>query len=176
MSKTNYPLVRVSWEEIVDLCSKIAKQIKDEKKEIDLIVPILRGGMPIALILSSMLKVEDMACVHIRRSVDDTPNSDFKRKPINKGITNVDKIKGANILIVDDTLDSKITLDYTIKLLKKYHPRNIETAILYNFNKKYFGKIYNGEEVKEYKWIIFPWEDNNILFNDENNKEEGDKM
>ena len=69
-----------------------------------------------------------------------------------------DKIKNSNILIVDDTLDSKITLDYAINLLKEYQPKSITVAILYNFNKDTFDSIYSGEEVKEYKWVIFPWE------------------
>ncbi len=158
MNKTNYPLVKVDWEEIESLSFKVAEKILLDNKKIDLIVPILRGGMPFALLLSSMLGVEEMACIHIRRSVDDNPNTEFKQ-PVNKGITNLDKINGANILIVDDTLDSKITLDYTIELLKKYNPKNINVAILYNFNKNTFNDIYSGEEVEKYKWIIFPWED-----------------
>ena len=77
MSKTNYPLVKVDWEEIENLSFKIAEQILLDKKQIDLIVPILRGGMPIAMLLSSMLNVEDMSCIHIRRSVNDEPNTWF---------------------------------------------------------------------------------------------------
>ena len=63
---------------------------------------------------------------------------------------NADKIKNSNILIVDDTLDSKITLDYAINLLKEYQPKSITVAILYNLNKDTFDSIYSGEEVKEY--------------------------
>lgn len=162
MSKTNYPLVKVDWEEIQKLSSKIAKQIIEDDKRIDLIVPILRGGMPIAMILSSILDVTEMSCVHIRRSINDEPNTEFKKIPINKGITNIEKITNANILIVDDTLDSKITLDYTISLLKQHNPKSISIAILYNFNKDTFGNVYSGEEVQKYKWVVFPWEDNKI--------------
>lgn len=162
MSKTNYPLVKVEWDEIQNLSFKIAEKILNDNKKIDLIVPILRGGMPVAMLLSSMLDVEDMSCIHIRRSVNDDTNAEFKKVPINKGITNADKIEGSNILIVDDTLDSKITLDYTINLLKQYNPKSISIAILYNFNKNTFGTIYSGEEVENYKWVIFPWEDKKI--------------
>lgn len=162
MNKTNYSLVKVEWDEIQNLSFKIAEKILNDNKKIDLIVPILRGGMPIAMLLSSMLNVEDMSCIHIRRSVNDDANAEFKKVPINKGITNSDKIKGSNILIVDDTLDSKITLDYTINLLKQYNPKSISIAILYNFNKNTFGTIYSGEEVENYKWVIFPWEDKKI--------------
>ena len=159
MSKTNYPLVKVDWNEVKKLTQEIANRILADNKDIDLIVPIIRGGMPIAMLLSSMLDVEDMSCIHIRRSVDDNPNTEFKH-PINKGITNADKIKNSNILIVDDTLDSKITLDYVINLLGEYQPKSIIVAILYNFNKDTFDSIYSGEEVKEYKWVVFPWEKN----------------
>lgn len=161
MTKTNYPLSKTSWKEVEKLTYNIANKIIFDGLKIDLLVPILRGGMPIALLLSSMLNVSEMSCVHIRRSVDDIPNTEFK-KPINKGITNVEKITGANILIVDDTLDSKSTLNYTIELLRKYNPKSINVAILYNFNKSTFHTIYSGEEVKNYKWVIFPWEDKKL--------------
>lgn len=157
MCKTNYPLVKVDWTEVKRLTMKIANKLIADNKKIDLIVPIIRGGMPIAMLLSSMLDVEEMSCIHIRRSVDDNPNTEFKQ-PINKGITNIEKIKGSNILIVDDTLDSKITLDYAINLLNEYQPKSITVAILYNFNKNTFNSIYSGEEVQEYKWVVFPWE------------------
>lgn len=157
MIKTNYPLVKVDWNEVKKLTQGIADKILSDNKDIDLIVPIIRGGMPIAMLLSSMLGVEEMSCIHIRRSVDDNPNTEFKL-PVNKGITNADKIKNSNILIVDDTLDSKVTLDYAINLLKEYQPKSIAVAILYNFNKDTFDSIYSGEEVKEYKWVVFPWE------------------
>lgn len=157
MSKTNYPLVKVDWNEVKRLTQAIANKLIADNKNIDLIVPIIRGGMPIAMLLSSMLDVEEMSCIHIRRSIDDNPNTEFKQ-PVNKGITNTEKIKDSNILIVDDTLDSKITLDYAINLLKEYQPKSITVAILYNFNKNTFDSIYSGEEVQEYKWVVFPWE------------------
>ena len=157
MSKTNYPLVKVDWNEVKRLTQGIANKLIFDKKDIDLIVPIIRGGMPIAMLLSSMLDVEEMSCIHIRRSIDDNPNTEFKT-PVNKGITNTEKIKNSNILIVDDTLDSKITLDYAINLLKEYQPKSITVAILYNFNKNTFDSIYSGEEVQKYKWVVFPWE------------------
>ena len=158
MSSTNYPLEKINWEKVEKLCYKIANDIKNDDLKIDVLVPILRGGMPISLLLSSMLKVEETSCIHIRRSVDDNPNTEFK-EPISKGITNVDKIKNSNILIIDDTLDSKKTLDYATELLKEYNPKSINIAVLYNFNKETFDEIYSGEEVDNYKWIIFPWED-----------------
>ena len=157
MSKTNYPLVKVDWNEVKRLTQAIANKLIADNKNIDLIVPIIRGGMPIAMLLSSMLDVEEMSCIHIRRMIDDNPNTEFKQ-PVNKGITNTEKIKDSNILIVDDTLDSKITLDYAINLLKEYQPKSITVAILYNFNKNTFDSIYSGEEVQEYKWVVFPWE------------------
>ena len=157
MSKTNYPIINTTWYEVKRNTQVIADKLIKEDKKIDVIVPIIRGGMPIAMLLSTMLGVEEMACIHIRRSADDKPNTEFKQ-PINKGITNVEKIKGANVLIVDDTLDSTVTLNYAIELLKKYEPKSITVAILYNFNKETFKVVYSGLEMEEHKWIIFPWE------------------
>ena len=161
MSKTNYPLEYISWEKVEQLSYNIAYKIKKNNIKIDVIIPILRGGMPIALLLSSMLDVSDMACIHIRRSKDDNPNTEFG-SPINKGITNVEVIKDANILIVDDTLDSAKTLDYATSIIQWYKPKSINVASLYNFNKDTFKKVYSGEEVVSYKWVVFPWEDKKI--------------
>lgn len=161
MSKTDYPIENINWKDVEKLSYNIAKKIKKDNLNIDLIIPILRGGMPIALLLSSMLNVSEMSCVHIRRSLNDEPNTDFN-EPINKGITNYELINNSNVLIVDDTLDSKITLDYAIDIIKKYNPKSINVAILYNFNKDTFNSVYSGEEVKKYKWVVFPWEDKEI--------------
>ena len=158
MTKTNYTIEEVSWDEVKKLAYNIAKKIKDDNVKVDVIIPVLRGGMPLALLLSSLLNISEMACIHIRRSLSDEPNAEFG-KPILKGITNDKIIKNANVLIVDDTLDSKETLDYAKNIIQQYNPKNIEIAILYNFNKATFNEIYSGEEVSEYKWVVFPWEE-----------------
>ena len=158
MKKTNYPIETVSWEEVENLTYKIAEKIKKDKKEFDLLVPIFRGGTPIALLLSSMLNISDMACVHIRRSKSDEPNAAFG-KAVNKGVTNSKAIKDANILVVDDTLDSKKTLNFALNILEKYQPKSVSVAVLYNFNKNTFKDIYSGEEVLKDKRVVFPWEE-----------------
>ena len=50
MSKTNYPLEYISWEKVEQLSYNIAYKIKKNNIKIDVIIPILRGGMPIALL------------------------------------------------------------------------------------------------------------------------------
>ena len=129
MSKTNYPIVPITWEEVVAYTKHIAKRIREDKIQIDVIVPILKGGMPTAMLLGSMLEISDFSCLHIRRSLSDNPNSDFG-EAVNKGVTNASAIKGANILLVDDILDTKKTLDYAIEVIRKYQPKKIYVAIL----------------------------------------------
>ena len=65
MSKTNYPIEKIDWDTVEELSRNIAKKIKQNNLNIDLIVPILRGGMPAAMFLSSMLNVSEMACIHL---------------------------------------------------------------------------------------------------------------
>lgn len=161
MGKLNYPIKKISWGEVEKLTHRIALEINKDDVQIDLIVPILRGGMPVALLLSSFLKVSEMSCIQIRSSIDDNPNTEFVQ-PVCKGITNKEKIKGSKILIVDDILDSKKTLDFTISQIEKYNPEKIYVAILYNFNKSTFDEVYSGERAKENKWIIFPWEEKKL--------------
>ena len=159
MSKTNYKLEKVMWKDIEDCSLRISNRIKKDHLKVDVLVPILRGGMPLALLLSSLINVRETACLHITRSLSDETNSDFG-EPLEKGLTNPNIIKDANVLIIDDTLDTNKTMEFATSIIKKYNPKSINYAVLYNFNKDSFKRVYSGVEMNEPKWIVFPWDIN----------------
>lgn len=152
---TNYKIYYSSYEEVDNLAVNILKEIKKNNIKIDTLVPILRGGMPLSLILSNNLENVDTAAIHIRRSITNESNSDFEDAKM-LGITNVDSIKGKNILLVEDIVDKGDTLNKAIKELEKYNPSSIKIATLYNFNKKL--NIISGKIFDSYVWVVFPWE------------------
>ena len=152
----NYELLEVTWEDIIELAQNIFTQLKKKKIKVDTLVSVLRGGMPLALILGYNFPHANTACLHIRSSDTNTPNSSFS-KPRLVGFTNSKCIEGKNILLVEDVVDSGKTIDLCTEILKKYKPKSIHVVTLYNFNSKR-KDIIAGKEMHEYFWMVFPWE------------------
>lgn len=159
--ETNYEITIIDWNEIRKLTKNILSEIEKKDIQIDTLVPIVRGGMPLALFLSSNMKNVDTACIHIKRSLTNTVNAAFGIPKV-LGVTNPESIKGKNILLTEDTVDVGLTLDCAIEEIKKYEPKNIYIATFYNFNKEKYRDIICGEYKKEQCWIIFPWEEDII--------------
>lgn len=147
----------VKWDDIVNLSEKIYHEIIARGIKIDTLVPVLRGGAPLSLLLNRHMPDVDTACVHIKRSKTNSPNSDFG-DPILKGITNESAIKGKNILIVEDIIDKGLSVDKAIEAIKRYNPQNVFVTTLFNFNDDKYKDIICGEKLESYVWIVFPWD------------------
>lgn len=154
---SNYKIVEVNWEELSVLSKKIIQQLEEKNLKIDTLVPIVRGGMPLALILASNMKDVDTSCLHLRRSKSNKVNSEFGETMF-KGITNARAITNKNILFVEDIVDTGLTLDAAVEIIKKYNPKNINIATFYNYNKGKYKDIISGKIMNEMRWIVFPWE------------------
>lgn len=148
----------MSWDEVYSGAKNIISEIKEKNIKIDTLVPILRGGAPLGNILSSNMNGTDIAYLHIRRSTSDEINAPLGT-PVLKGITNEEKIRGKNLLIVDDMLDKGVTMEFAIQELEKLEPASVHVAVLYDFS-KFENKdiVIAGLNMNEKKWILFPWE------------------
>ena len=150
-------IYNLSWQEVEKGAKNILKEIKEKNINIDTIIPILRGGATLGNLISNNIKA-DISYIHIRRSDSNDVNAKLGT-PILKGITNEEKIKGKDILIVDDLLDKGETMKFAITELERYNPKSIHVAVLYNFTKlNEPDKYLVGLSLKEKKWIVFPWE------------------
>ncbi len=154
---TNYSIKNVSWDDIVKLSDKIVNEINARNLQIDTLVPILRGGLPLSLLITNRLKNVETSCIQIRRSMSNDANADFG-KPNFLGITNSNQIVNKNVLICEDIIDNGESLNLAIKEIKKYNPKSITIATLFNFNKNKYKDAISGVKMKEYYWIKFPWE------------------
>lgn len=154
---TNYEIYKVSWDDLMELSKKILDKIEQDKLKIDTIVPIVRGGLPLSLIISNNLENVDTSCLHIRRSKSNEPNALFEEATY-KGITNEAAIKGKNILLIEDIVDKGKTLDLAIDIIKRYEPKKIYITTFFNFNKDKYRDIIAGKHMKDIVWIVFPWE------------------
>lgn len=152
-----HEIYNLSWQEVHEGTKNILKEIKEKNINVDTIVPILRGGATLGNFLSNNINA-DSAFIHIRRSTSNDINASFGN-PVLIGITNEDKIKDKDILIVDDLLDKGETMKFAISKLKEYGPKSIRIAVLYNFSQIEETKdCLEGLKMEEKKWIVFPWE------------------
>lgn len=129
----------------------------------DLILTIMRGGAIPSIILSHWLSVRDVLTLEMRRTQNDEVMSE-KQIPAISSMPKAFRLKGKNILIVDDIIGSGITLDLLLKRLAQDGFVKVKTSALVrnlnNFEKSNLKdqlKIdYLGQEVRG--WVIFPWE------------------
>ena len=149
--ETDYPIKKIGWQDYDKLIENILDQLKG--KQIDMIVPVLRGGAIPAMSLAGALDVP-MAYIYVRRSVSNKPNSDFA-EPVMLGEMNLSSIKNKTILICEDTIDTEETIKFVISQLKKYEPKQILVATLFNYSN---NKYYAGYNAKDHFWVVFPWE------------------
>lgn len=154
----------IEWSKIDEISADIAKRIKKENYNPDIIISIVRGGMIPSVILSHKLNIRDIENVVIKETIDDSINAQ-KIAPQIQENKYLNKIKNKNVLIVDDIVGSGNTLRKLKQEIQKYSPQEIKTAIYFinkiNWNKandtQYSELIdYIGEELNG--WVIFPWE------------------
>lgn len=154
---TNYTLREISWDELSNMTKKIYDEIVKKKIEIDTFVPILRGGMSLGLLLGKYMQDVNTSCVHIRRSKNNKPNSEFGEAQF-MGITNSEAITNKNILIIEDIIDSGLSLDLALQKIKYYKPKSIHIATFFNFNKDKYASVISSEVPASYVWVMFPWD------------------
>ncbi len=146
--------LKLSWNDIENQCTALAKEIKEKAVQFDIIIGISRGGLVPARLLSDILGNDEVDIIRVKfyRSVAKTDE-----KPVILLSSQID-IKGKNILLVDDIADTGESLIETVEHLKEKNVKSILTATLL---KKPQSKFTPDLFVRETpKWVIFPWEIN----------------
>jgi hypoxanthine phosphoribosyltransferase len=97
----------LTWKKIHEASLKLASEIARERLEIDLIVGILRGGYIIARILGDMLGTENIGVVEVKfyKGIEERAERPIITQPLTADV------KGKNVLVVDDVVDSGRTLE-----------------------------------------------------------------
>ncbi|GIU71605.1 MAG: phosphoribosyltransferase [Candidatus Nitrosocaldaceae archaeon] len=145
-------LVTLSWDDVYDICIKLAEDIIDDDYNIDTIIGVSRGGLIPARIFADIFDIHDIFIITAQYYIDINKRLD---KPIININTAIEKLKGKNVLIVDDITDTGNTMLALIDILKD-KADNIKTLTLYKKPKSVFKPDYYSEVTDE--WIVFPWE------------------
>ncbi len=116
--------VLVSQEEIKEICRRLGEQItKDYEGKKLLLVSVLRGAVVFLADLMREIKcpleIDFMAISSYHKGTKSSGVVTFKKD------LDVD-IEGLDVLIVEDILDSGLSLDYTINILKMRNPASIK--------------------------------------------------
>ncbi len=142
-----------SWEDMRDLSEKVAKQIIDSGYEPDFIIGITRGGWVPSVNLSDLLDVKDLLAIRVEHwGITATKSGKAELKfPLNM------ELSGKKILLVDDLTDTGESISVCIEHLKRLNAKEVKTATLIHKSNSNLKPDFYAEEVKEWKWIIFPW-------------------
>lgn len=170
-----------SWNDVHDAATKIVLQMYHDKWEPDYIVGITRGGLPLALVLSHMLKCrmetlkvklrdaeEGESCEINCWMADDAfgyvSGEDYQTSSV---------FEKKKILVVDDINDTGATFDWIKKDWQASclpsNPNwdtvwggNVRFAVMTeNLSSEFSGVNYYYDEVNKAEddvWLVYPWE------------------
>ncbi|MDD1756264.1 MAG: phosphoribosyltransferase [Methanomassiliicoccales archaeon] len=145
----------MTWEEISRWTLDVARQIQDCRCKPTVIIGLTRGGWIPARMLCDHLNVKKLYAVKTEHW-GVTANQDGKAlltQELNA------KIKGEQVLIVDDITDTGESLKLAIAHVRDLTPDSIQTAsLLHITHSKIEPDFYSLRvEERDWTWFIFPW-------------------
>ncbi len=150
----------VPWDEALKLCYSLAGKILDSGASFDAIVTISRGGLVPARIVSDVLGIEEMYVIRSRfwgiaGKVFDEPQVSI-HEPLD--------VSGKDVLVVDEVVDTGLTMGKVMGIIKGMGARNVKSAVLHYKLTSSLRPDYYVEVVKEWVWIFYPWSFSETLY------------
>ena len=139
----------LGWPEYGRLVEKLAKLVAADG-EVDLVIGIARGGVPVAMVVSDRLgaKVDFI-------NVKSYGGIETRGKPkILSTIT--EDIRGEQVLLVDDIVDQGDTMHTVLEYLRTKGPAGVKTAALFTKPWSSVRPDYSLGVVES--WVVFPYE------------------
>ncbi|QGR20367.1 phosphoribosyltransferase [Stygiolobus azoricus] len=149
------PVKVVTWDEVVELSTRLAEIIKEDKYQPDVIIAIARGGLVPARIIADVLGVIDVLSIKVEHWVETashTPQAKVKY-PYKLDLS------GKKTLIVDDITDT----GDSVELAKKYVSENFSPAVIKTATMQYIKPVakvkpdYVASIVEDWTWFMYPW-------------------
>ncbi len=143
--------ILLSEEQLQEKINELGKRISEDYKGKDVILlGILKGSV---IFMSDLMKTITIPC-----KMDFMAVSSYGDSTESSGIVKIIKdldfeIKGKHVLIVEDIIDSGVTLKYLMKYLGARNPESLEIACLLNKPERRKEDIdvkYLGYDVKDY--------------------------
>lgn len=148
----------ISWSEYHQLIEQLAVKIYQSQWEFNQIVCLARGGLRIGDLLS---RIYDKPLGILSTSSYEGEAGNIRGElNIASCVTMTTKTLTGNILLVDDLVDSGITLEQSILWLKQQYPQiqTIKTAVLWYKACSIFQPDYYVTYLSDNPWIHQPFE------------------
>lgn len=143
----------ITWGEALKLCYRLAEKISISGYRPDIVVPIMRGGLVPALIVSDVLNVDSFYALRVKHwGIAEEVYSVPIIEQLPQG-----KIEGRKVLVVDEVADTGKTLDVAIKELLKLRPAEVRSAVLHLKPNSVITPDYFAERLDRWLWIFYPW-------------------
>jgi hypoxanthine phosphoribosyltransferase len=148
-----------SWEQIYALLLNLARKIRNDKFNPDILVGVSRGGWAPARVMSDLLENPELANVKAEfyLGVAKTKGEPVITQPVSVSV------RSKKILIVDDVADTGKSLRLVRLHLKQQGATDVKIATIYY--KPWSVVTPDWYERKTSDWIIFPWERKEMVRN-----------
>ncbi len=153
------PELFVSWSEYHQLIERLAVQVHLSGWEFDQIICLSRGGLRIGDVFSRLYRKP----LGVLAATSYGGEGDRIRGKLTfaRHVTTTAAQMGSHILLVDDLLDSGVTLKETIPWLKENYPGQIieiRTAVLWHKSHSVVKPDYCVEFLEDNPWVHQPFE------------------
>lgn len=159
----------MKWNDVIDGVEEIARYITEQKliKSDTCLVPIVRGGLPIATALSHRLSSPGHIVEIVPVTIQTRDNEIIKTKELEEVF-----IWHNDIIIIDDILDTGKTARYiadTFKRLRDEKGLKTKVSFFSLCRSKEVSLVGFGEAFEHWMsvymtncWVVFPWEISSI--------------
>jgi len=153
------PELYVSWSEYHKNIETLAAKIYQSGWKFNQIVCIAKGGLRVGDILSRIY--DKPLAIMFAASYAGAGNRIRGEIRFSEHLTMINEKLGSKVLLVDDLVDSGVSLQESVKWLKKRYENEIEelrTAVIWYKSCSVFEPNYYGSYLSDNPWIHQPFE------------------
>lgn len=125
----------------------------------DVIVAVSRGGLVPARIVSDVMNVDG---VHSIKASLWGVGGRISNEVLIHGVEL--PIKDKKVLIIDDVVDTGLTLIKIVSYVKSFGPIDVKTAVLHVKPSSKYLPDYYVSKLDEWLWVIYPWTSLEVLY------------
>jgi uncharacterized protein len=143
----------ISFEEVYQLTSRLARQVKESGYSTTTVIGLARGGWVPARLLCDFLGITDLISLKVEHWLQTGKTKD--EATIRYPLTG--DLRGKNLLVVDDIADTGKSLMASTSYLSSFNANQMKTATMQYLPGSMFRPDFFAEEVKTWTWFIYPW-------------------